>query len=89
MPTKQIAHTIKVDQQIQINNLANDIDVIKNNHLVHVSQNIDDLKTHVKDSKEHFNSRMDKLDNRIWWVLGLTVTTLISIMLGSVGKLPL
>jgi len=27
-----------------------------------------------------FTDRMDKLDNRIWWVLGLTVTTLIAIV---------
>jgi len=73
----------QVDQQIQINDLAKDIEVIKDNHLAHMAQDIDELKLEIKDNKDHFDSRMDRLDNRVWWVLGLTVTTLVSILVGE------
>ena len=60
--------------------LANEIDLIKNNHLQHMAQDIDELKEDLKDTRKEFNSKLDRLDNRIWWVLGLTVTTLVSII---------
>jgi hypothetical protein len=63
--------------------LKQEIDVIKNNHLAHMAQDIDELKEDIKDNRKFFTERMDRLDNRIWWVLGLTVTTLVSILIGS------
>lgn len=60
--------------------LANEIDIIKNNHLQHMAQDIDELKEDLKDTRKEFNNKLDRLDNRIWWVLGLTVTTLVSII---------
>ena len=63
--------------------LAQEIDTIKNNHLAHMAQDIDELKEDIKDNRKFFTERMDRLDNRIWWVLGLTVTTLVSILIGS------
>jgi len=75
---------VQMQQQIQINDLAKDIDTIKNNHLVHMAEDIDELKANVKENREHFNGRMDRLDNRIFWVLGLTVSTLVSIIASMV-----
>lgn len=75
---------VQVQQQIEINDLAKDIELIKDNHLVHLEESILDLKSEVKDNKEHFNTRIDKLDNRIFWVLGLTVSTLVSIIASMV-----
>jgi len=49
-----------------------------------MAQDIDDLKSDVKSNREHFNTRMDRLDNRIFWVLGLTVSTLVSIIASMV-----
>lgn len=71
---------VQMQQQIQINDLAKDIETIKDNHLAHMAQDIDDLKSDVKSNREHFNTRMDRLDNRIFWVLGLTVSTLASVI---------
>jgi len=73
-----------VNQQIQINDLARDIETIKDNHLVHLEMSVMDLKQEVKDNKDHFNSRIDRLDNRIFWVLGLTVSTLASVIASMV-----
>ena len=75
---------VQMQQQIQINDLAKDIETIKDNHLAHMAQDIDDLKSDVKSKREHFNTRMDRLDNRIFWVLGLTVSTLVSIIASMV-----
>ena len=71
---------VQLQQQIEINDLAKDIDVIKNNHLAHIHDCIHRVEDEMKSSKEHYNMRLDKLDNRIFWVLGLTVSTLVSII---------
>lgn len=74
----------QMQQQIQINDLAKDIEVIKDNHLQHMAQDIDEIRMDIKTNKAHFNGRMDRLDNRIFWVLGLTVSTLVSIIVSMV-----
>ena len=66
--------------------LANEIDVIKNNHLAHMAQDIDELKEDLRDTRKEFNHKLDRLDNRIWWILGLTVTTLITILVSSMAS---
>ena len=71
---------IDFEQQLQINDLAKDIELIKDNHLAHLQDSLTDLKVEVKDNKDHFDKKLDRLDNRIYWVLGLTVTTLASIL---------
>lgn len=71
---------IEKQKKATVADLAAEIDVIKNNHLVHMAQDIDELKEEIKDNRTFFTDRLDRLDNRIWWVLGLTVTTLIAIV---------
>lgn len=71
---------IEKRKKATVADLAAEIDVIKNNHLVHMAQDIDELKEEIKDNRKFFTDRLDRLDNRIWWVLGLTVTTLIAIV---------
>ena len=75
---------VQMEQQIQINDLAKDIELIKDNHLQHMAQDIDELKSELKSNKAHFNTRIDRLDNRIFWVLGLTVSTLASVIASMV-----
>jgi len=75
---------IQMQQQIEINDLAKDIEQIKDNHLQHMAEDIDELKMELKGNREHFNTRIDRLDNRIFWVLGLTVSTLVSIIASMV-----
>ena len=57
--------------------LATEIDIIKNNHLAHIHDCIHRVEEDIKDNRKTFNERMDRLDNRIWWIMGLTVTTLL------------
>jgi len=66
--------------------LAQEIDTIKNNHLAHMAQDIDELKEDLKDTRKEFNNKLDRLDSRIWWILGLTVTTLVTILVSSMAS---
>ena len=58
--------------------LQTEIEVIKNNHLTHIMEDIDELKEDVKDNRRFFTERLDRLDNRIYWTLGIVVTTLLT-----------
>lgn len=49
-----------------IQNIKQDIHTIKNNHLFHIEK---DMKRQTK--------QIEKLDQRIWWVLGLLVAALV------------
>ena len=58
--------------------LQSEIEQIKNNHLAHIMEDIDELKEDVKDNRLFFTERLDRLDNRIYWTLGIVVTTLLT-----------
>jgi hypothetical protein len=69
------------NKRITTQDLAQEIKVIKENHLTHIHDCIHRIEEEVKDQRKYFTNRLDRLDNRIWWVLGMTVTTLVSVML--------
>jgi len=47
---------------------------------VHIHDCIHRLEDNVKDNRKYFEDRLNRLDNRIYWVLGLVVTTLLTVM---------
>jgi hypothetical protein len=73
------------NKRITTQDLAQEIKVIKENHLTHIHDCIHRIEEEVKDQRKYFTNRLDRLDNRIWWVLGMTVTTLVSVMLAVFG----
>ena len=83
---KQMARPqpLSVEHQIQLHELHSEITLIKDNHLVHIAQDIDDLKTELKETKDTFEKRFDKLDERLWLVIGLVVTTLVGIVVSGI-----
>lgn len=80
MTQKKPATVIKMNNRITTKDLHIEIEQIKNNHLKHMADDIDDLKESVKENRTFFQTRLDRLDNRIWWVLGLSVTTMITVV---------
>jgi hypothetical protein len=61
------------DKNIEdIQNIKQDINTIKTNHLFHIERDME------KQSKQ-----IEKIDNRIWWVLGLLVASLVMSMVKS------
>jgi len=65
--------------------LHREIEIIKDNHLAHIHDCIHRLEEDVKDNRKFFTQRLDRLDNRIWWILGLTVTSLVSVLVAQFG----
>jgi hypothetical protein len=72
------------EHKYQLELLHQEIDTIKNNHLVHIAQDIDNLDVALKETKTEIKERFDKLDERLWLVVGLVVTTLATIVLAAV-----
>ena len=63
---------LQVDQNSKdIGDIKHSIDVMKNNHLAHIESDM------AKQSQ-----LIEKLDNRIWWVLGILVVSTVISMIG-------
>ena len=67
-------------KRVTTQELAREIEVIKENHLAHISDDISELQAAVKENRQFFIERLDRMDNRIWLILGATVSTLITIL---------
>lgn len=68
-------------KRVTTQELAREIEIIKDNHLAHIAEDIDDLKDAVKENRQFFQDRLDRMDSRIWWIMGITLTSLISIVI--------
>jgi len=67
----------KMKEKIQSNGeriakLEATVENIRDNHLAHMAEDIDSIER-----------KVDKIDNRIWWVLGLLVASSVVGMLGE------
>lgn len=67
-------------EDFAIRDLQRDIEEIKNNHLAHMSEDIDLLSVEIADARAEFVSRFDKLDDRLWGMAALIVTTALGIV---------
>ena len=64
--------TMKYDSDTEIALLNKDISEIRDNHLEHMKDDIDRIER-----------KVDKIDNRIWWVLGILVSTQVASMIAN------
>lgn len=76
--------SVNNEHKYQLEKLHQEIDLIKNNHLVHIAQDIDNLDIALKETKTEIKERFDKLDERLWLVVGLVVTTLVGIVVSGI-----
>ena len=60
------------DNDIEIALIQQELSVIKDNHLKHLKEDV-----------EKIDKKVDKLDQRIWWILGLLVAGTIGPMLAK------
>ena len=67
--------------------LKNQIDQIQEQSLVHIHNCIHRLEDNVKDNRKYFENRLDRLDNRIYWILGLVITTLLTFVGALIGRI--
>ncbi len=83
---KKTAQVVKMpSNRVTTRELHREIEIIKDNHLAHIHDCIHRLEEDVKDNRKFFTQRLDRLDNRIWWILGITVTSLISVLVAQFG----
>ena len=68
--TKKLQATVDQNSE-DIGDIKHSIDVIKNNHLHHIEKDMLSL-----------DKRIEKMDNRIWWVLGILVVSTVISMIG-------
>ena len=56
--------------------IEKDIEAIKNNHLAHLERSMANLEVDVKDNRRYFDNRLNNLDNKIWALVLLALSTL-------------
>tara|TARA_R100000664_G_C2738693_1_gene127553 strand:- start:103 stop:345 length:243 start_codon:yes stop_codon:yes gene_type:complete len=66
----------------EIEQVKKDINVIKDNHLAHLEATCVSLQNDVKDNRKYFDDRLNKLDNKIWTLVLLTLGTLAGTITG-------
>ena len=66
----------------ELEQVKQEINVIKNNHLAHMEKSMSVLQSDVKDNRRYFDDRLNKLDNKIWTLVLLTLGTLASTIAG-------
>ena len=63
-------------KRITTQELHREIEQIKNNHLAHIEKSMAILEEDVKVNRSYFETRLDRLDNRIWGLVLVTLSTL-------------
>ena len=72
-------------QQAEIIKLQKDVETIRDNHLTHIHDCIHRVEGEMKENRKFFIERMDKLDNKIFWIMGFSVTTMLSVIVAMFG----
>ena len=86
MKTKT-AQVVKMNNRPTVKDLAVEIDAMKCENAVQHAQmreRIDLLQENIKENKSWFNGRLDKLDQRIWAIVMLTLGSLLASVLTMV-----
>ena len=86
MKTKT-AQVVKMNNRTTVKDLAVEIDAMKCENAVQHAQmreRIDLLQENIKENKSWFNGRLDKLDQRIWAIVMLTLGSLLASVLTMV-----
>ena len=60
----------------EVEQIKQEINVIKNNHLAHLERSMANLEVDVKDNRSYFDNRLNNLDNKIWALVLLALSTL-------------
>ena len=66
----------------ELEQVKQEINVIKNNHLAHMEKSMSVLQSDVKDNRRYFDDRLNQLDRKIWTLVLLTLGTLASTIAG-------
>ena len=70
--SKVVTMRKQIDNDIEIALIQQELSVIKDNHLKHLKEDV-----------EKIDKKVDRLDQRIWWILGILVAGTIGPMLAK------
>jgi predicted nucleic acid-binding Zn-ribbon protein len=71
-----------------LEDLWNEVETIKNNHLEHIKQDIDQIHANVQrieKTVDKQDNKLDKMDSRLWWIFTVVVGAVIVAGLKSFG----
>ena len=80
----QTAQVTKLSNRLTVKDLAGEINTMKSDNTIQHAQmrdRIDTLQEEIKSNKKWFDTRLDKLDNRIWAIVMLTLGSLLASIL--------
>ena len=63
-----------------ISQIKQNITTIMTNHLFHIEKDMDKVKSdteHLKEKVSDVDRKVEKMDNRVWWILGLLIVGII------------
>jgi hypothetical protein len=83
MQTKRATVT-KLSNRLTVKDLAVEINTMKSDNSIQHNQmrdRMDSLQEELKSNKKWFDTRLDKLDNRIWAIVMLTLGSLLASIL--------
>lgn len=83
MEIHNIPQKNRTNQQV-LSTILQEIDTLKSNHFSHTDARIDGLSEQLKDTREELNTKFDKLDERIWLLVGLVTTSLLGIVISLI-----
>jgi len=63
---------------VEIDQVKREISLIKDNHLMHLENSVSGLQNDVRENRRYFDDRLNKLDQKIWTLVLLTLGTLAS-----------
>lgn len=84
---KTQAQVVRMNNKVTVKDLHTEMNVMKcSNDLQHtqLSERIDNMQEQIQENKTWFNARLDKLDNRIWAIVMLTLGSLLASILTMV-----
>lgn len=67
-------HGMTMSKNLQ--DLWDEVEAIKTNHLAHMSMDIDHIKSNVErieNAVDKQDSKLDKMDSRLWWIFTIIV----------------
>ena len=78
---------IQERKKVTVEDVAVELDTLKSaNDYQHTQmrERMDQLQADVKENRKFFEDKFKHLDNRIWWIMGFTVSTLLAIVADKV-----
>lgn len=80
-PASKVTQMEQPEANHSYTDLWTEIRIIRDNHLEHLKQDVDEVKADLKETRKETNAKLDKLDNRIWMLVILVASTMLGVII--------